>query len=246
MHADNRHTGTAAAAYQAAAKCATRQRTERPNPAAPPLEPPFFLGGFLEQFARPSGWLGRLAGVLMARTASDDRWVVDLLDVQPADRVLDVGCGPGVTLQLLAERERTGLVAGIDPSDVMLKQASRRNRRAIEQGRLVLCRATAAHAPFPADTFNKACAVHSVYFWPALDEGLLELQRVLSPGGLAVIAVRMQHARAARLDPSRYGLTEENLQAIARTAEFFGFREVIINREVELDRQTMAAVSMRR
>jgi cyclopropane fatty-acyl-phospholipid synthase-like methyltransferase len=46
----------------------------------------------------------------MSRTAADDQWVVDRLDVQPTDRVLDVGCGPGVTLQLLAERAYAGLL----------------------------------------------------------------------------------------------------------------------------------------
>ena len=58
----------------------------------------------------------------MARTANDDRWVFDLLQVHSSDRVLDVGCGPGVTLQLLAQRAHSGVVVGIDPSDVMLRQ----------------------------------------------------------------------------------------------------------------------------
>jgi hypothetical protein len=74
------------------------------------LQPPALLRGFFGQFGHPSGWLDGLAGVLMSRTAKDDHWVVDLLDVQSGDRVLDVGWGPGVTLQLLAER--TQLVAG--------------------------------------------------------------------------------------------------------------------------------------
>ena len=84
------------------------------------------LGRFFAQFGRPSGPLGRLAGYLMARLDADDRWVVDLLDVQPHDRVLDIGFGPGLTIALIAERCPSTLVAGVDPSEVM--RAGRRER----------------------------------------------------------------------------------------------------------------------
>jgi len=212
------------------------------NPAAPRLEPPSVLRGLFEQFGHPSGRLGALAGLLMSRTANDDRWVVDLLDVQPTDRCLDVGCGPGVTLQLLAERADAGLVAGVDPSDVMLRQASHRNRHALQEGRLELRQATAAQLPFQEGSFNRVCAVHSIYFWPSLAEGLRELQRVLTPSGRTVIAVRMQHANAGRLDPSRYGVTEQDLEAIVKHAEILGFQGASVRRRDALDRQTMAAI----
>jgi len=57
--------------------------------------PPRLLRPLFEQFGRPSGLLGRLAGRIMAKADADDRWVTDLLEVRPDDRVLDVGCGPG-------------------------------------------------------------------------------------------------------------------------------------------------------
>jgi ubiquinone/menaquinone biosynthesis C-methylase UbiE len=178
----------------------------------------------------------------MSRTVGDDRWVVDLLNVQATDRVLDVGCGLGVTLQLLAERADAAFLAGVDPSDVMLRQASRRNRHVLNQGRLELRRATAQYLPFPDGAFNKVAAVHSIYFWQSLDEGLREIRRVLNPAGRAVIAVRMRQVDAGRFDPSRYGLTEEDLHAVAGTAKTLGFREVTIERHADLDRQSMAAV----
>src|SRR5579875_3191486 len=96
--------------------------------AAPP--------GLFAQFARPSGPLGRVAGWMMARTDADDRWIVDLLDVQPDDRVLEIGFGPGVAIALLAARATAGIVVGVDPSDVMAQQAARRNRAAVRAGRV--------------------------------------------------------------------------------------------------------------
>jgi len=48
------------------------------HPLAPPTAetPPQLLRPLFEQFARPSGWLGRIAGSLMAKGADDDRWLV--------------------------------------------------------------------------------------------------------------------------------------------------------------------------
>jgi ubiquinone/menaquinone biosynthesis C-methylase UbiE len=96
--------------------------------------------------------------------------------------------------------------------------------------------------PFPEGSFNKVAALHSIYFWPSLEEGLRELRRVLTPTGRAVIAVRMQHTDAPRFDPSHYGLAEADLSAVANTAGRVGFTKMIVERQAELDRQTMAAV----
>src|SRR5207253_9124548 len=108
------------------------------HPLAPPTAetPPQLLRPLLQQFARPSGWLGHIAGLLMAKGADDDRWLVDLLEVQPDDRVLEVGFGPGVAIELIATRATRGLVGGIDPSDVMVQQATKRNRQAVQEGRV--------------------------------------------------------------------------------------------------------------
>jgi ubiquinone/menaquinone biosynthesis C-methylase UbiE len=211
------------------------------RPAPPPL-----LGHLFEQFGRPSGVLGRVAGWLMARTDADDRWVVDLLDVEPTDRVLDVGCGPGVTIRLLAERATAGFVAGVDPSEVMVRQATARNRAAVAQGRVELRRAGVSELPYPDGHFTKACAVHSLYFWPSLEQGLRELRRVLVPDGRLVLAVRMRHPKASRFDPSRYGLTDADIEAIVGTLLSLGFQEVTTRTQPGLDRQTMAAVIGRR
>jgi len=50
----------------------------------------------LSQFGRPSGALGALAGAVMAHRGSNQRrnaWTVQLLDIQPDDRVLEIGYG---------------------------------------------------------------------------------------------------------------------------------------------------------
>jgi hypothetical protein len=57
----------------------------------------------MRMFGRPQGVLGRLGGVIMGRMNADcGAWVSDLLEVGPNDSVLEVGFGPGVTIQRLS------------------------------------------------------------------------------------------------------------------------------------------------
>ena len=226
-------------------------RSVRPGPSA---GQPWFageelpsgpLGSFLAQFGRPSGLLGRLAGFFMSRVDADDRWIVELLDVQPRDRVLEIGFGPGVAVGLIAERATAGLVAGVDPSEVMVRQAVRRNRAAVRQGRAELRPGTVVELPYPDAHFTKACAIHSLYFWPSVEGGLRELHRVLAPGGRLVLAVRMRRAGAGRFDASRYGLTEEQVAAVTAALGSVGFRDVTTQRRA-IGRQTITAILARR
>jgi ubiquinone/menaquinone biosynthesis C-methylase UbiE len=110
-------------------------------------------------------------------------WVIDLLVVQPSDKVLEVGFGPGVGIQLLASSTSAGYVAGVDPSKEMVAQATTRNKKAIESGRVDLRHGSVASLPFADNTFDKALAINSMQVWPDAVAGLREVRRVIKPGG---------------------------------------------------------------
>jgi SAM-dependent methyltransferase len=207
-------------------RAAELPKTKRTSGASKEPVGPFH--SLVAQFGRPSGVLGKLAGAIMARLDQDDRWIVELLDVHPRDRVLEVGCGPGVALALLAERAFQGSVAGVDPSDVMLRQAARRNRAAIRAGRVELRRADAATLPYPTGHFTKACSIHSLYYWPSLEDGLRELHRVLAPGGLLVLASRMRRPDGSRFDHPTFGYTEPQADRLIAILGRTGFGDLAV------------------
>jgi len=143
------------------------------------------------QAHHPRGAAGSVAGWEFAHRPSNrqrNRWVDSLLDVQPADQVLEIGFGPGVAIAELA-RAGAGHVYGIDHSGVMLRQASRRNAAVIRSGRVTLINASVDQLPAALDgPFDAILAVNSLGFWPEPAERLEELGRRLAPGGRIAIA----------------------------------------------------------
>jgi len=166
------------------------------------------------QAHHPRGAAGRVAAWEMAHRPSNrqrSRWVVALLDVRPASRVLEIGFGPGVAIAALV-RAGAGHVYGIDHSGVMLQQASRRNAAAIRAGRVTLVRASVDQIPPALDgPFDAILAINTLAFWPAPPERLAELRQRLVPGGRLAIASQPR-CPGATADTSRSAAREiENL-----------------------------------
>lgn len=164
-------------------------------------------------FEVPEGALGRLGGWWMARRNRPTvEWVVDLLDVAADHRVLEVGYGPGVGVEVALARDPSVRVAGVDPSDPMLAAARERNREAVEAGRADLRAGVAEELPFEADAFERAFGV-DVY--GALEDpaaALAELGRVLGAGGRLALGFTPGEGHAAE------GLTDDATRAGFRRA----------------------------
>src|SRR5262245_54368745 len=142
--------------------------------------------GGMAQFHNPTGAAGHVAGWIMGRRSSNvarSRWAVQLLDVQPTDRVIELGCGPGVAIAALATRAIRGLVVGVDHSQVMIRHARRRNRAAVRAGRVRLIHTPVESLSISDGPFNAALAVNTVGMWPDPTTRLRELARLLRPGG---------------------------------------------------------------
>jgi ubiquinone/menaquinone biosynthesis C-methylase UbiE len=138
----------------------------------------------MRMFGRPMGTLGWLGGMIMARAnAALARSAIGLLDVQPTEKVLEVGFGPGVGIELLARSAPAGRVAGIDCSTAMVAQARARNVEAIASGVVDLRHGAVEDLPFEDGSFDAVLAINSMQVWPDIMAGLREIRRVLRPGG---------------------------------------------------------------
>ena len=124
-------------------------------------------------------WRPLFAPVLMAGRRDEQAIALQMLELQPGDGVLDVGCGPGNFTRALARASGDGLAVGLDASRTMLDQASREHN----PPNVRYVRADAAALPFPDATFDAVCCFAALYFIAEPQEAIDEMVRVLAPGG---------------------------------------------------------------
>jgi ubiquinone/menaquinone biosynthesis C-methylase UbiE len=135
-------------------------------------------------FVHPKGVLGRLGGMIMARMNRDAaEQVIELLDVQSDDKILEVGFGAGVAIQLLLHRAPAASVSGVEKSQEVVHQAMARNAHALRSGQVDLRYGSVERLPFANETFAKAFAINSMQAWPDARGGLREIWRALKDGG---------------------------------------------------------------
>jgi Methylase involved in ubiquinone/menaquinone biosynthesis len=106
---------------------------------------------------------------------------VDLLQPQKADIALDVGCGGGLALSLLAKHSTQAY--GIDYSDVSVAKAMEYNHAAVQEGRVVVQQSEVLDMSFPDEMFSLVTAIETVYFWERAADCYARIFRVLKPGG---------------------------------------------------------------
>lgn len=157
---------------------------------------------FIAEQARDArGPVGRVIAWIMAReTHRDNLFAIEALDLREADHVLDIGTGHGAALSRIAAHTPAGTVTGVDPSNLMIELATRRNAALVRNGKVRITQASVAHLPLPDRAFDKAMSVHTLYFWPDLGASLKEIARVLKPQGRLVLVFRSAddvHAVAA-------------------------------------------------
>lgn len=112
------------------------------------------------------------------------KWAVDLMDVQPGDNVLEIGCGPGAGAELICAKLTTGRLFAIDRSESGVDRTRRRNQRYVDAGRLTVRQIDLATLRVPVKRLQKVFAFNVNLFWvrACADEVALLHDRVV-PGG---------------------------------------------------------------
>jgi SAM-dependent methyltransferase len=133
-------------------------------------------------------FMGRFSGPLAVPFA-------DLLDLQPGQRVLDVGCGPGALSLELVRRVGVGNVSAIDPMPAFTEALAERVPG------LDVRVGPAEDLPFGDDAFDAAGAQLVVHFMGDPVAGLHEMARVTRPGGRVAACVWDYEQGGAPLAP---------------------------------------------
>lgn len=112
------------------------------------------------------------------------RWAVDVMDVQPNDQVLEIGCGPGAGAELICAKLETGKLFAIDRSESGVDRTKRRNAKHVESGRLTVRQIDLATLRVPVKRLTKVFAFNVNLFWVReCPEEIALLHERVVPGG---------------------------------------------------------------
>jgi ubiquinone/menaquinone biosynthesis C-methylase UbiE len=113
---------------------------------------------------------------------------IALMNIQPTDRILDLGCGTGWASRRLARMASAGEVVGLDVADEMLHRAEEASS---DFNNIRYVWGSAENIPAIDGLFTKVLSVESFYYYADQNKALRELKRVMAPGGQLFILINL-------------------------------------------------------
>lgn len=172
--------------------------------------------------------------------------LIEVANLRPGERVLDVACGTGVVARLAAQRvEAAGTIVGLDinPGMLAVARASTPPDVTIEWQR-----ASAENTSLADASFDVVLCQMGLEFMPDKLAALTEMYRVLAPGGRLVLNVpgptpplmeAMGDALARHLGAEAEGFVKQvfslhDTAALQNLIEGAGFRDVAVEADTRL------------
>lgn len=144
-----------------------------------------------QNLACPLGLFGLIVGKHLADENYEiNLWSTAMLNIQPNDRILEIGFGPGLAVQDMVRRATQGFIAGIDYSGLMVASAKLKNLRAVTRGQVDLRHASVCKIPDFGTYFDKVVAINNAMYWPHPVQELKNLRNLLMPGGTISLVIQ--------------------------------------------------------
>lgn len=170
----------------------------------------------IENAGHPKGFFGR--ATLRAMNRDHDAltdWGLSFLRINGKEKFLDIGCGGGNTVAKLSHAT-TNTVWGVDVSLTAVSASFARNKKAVRDGKVMICKASVSAMPFDDEMFDIVTAVETVYFWPDIENDLKEVLRVMKHGAQLMIVTE---GRADAPNPEKWAEIVEHISLRLPTAD---------------------------
>lgn len=116
-------------------------------------------------FSRPKGWLGSIAGLIMANeNKALSQWAIRHLDLTDGENILEIGYGPGYSIKHMLKHYQDLHIDGLDASSTMQEQAQSRVSNGQKTNRFVCMSAKSRKHVFPESSMTKYCLLTILRF----------------------------------------------------------------------------------
>ena len=159
----------------------------------------------LRQCSKPTGDTGREVGKRMnERHKPLITWGLSFLFNNKKRRglkILDIGCGAGLAINLMSKIVPDAQINGIDYSYEMVEAAIMYNKKLIEARKVAIQKGSVDKLQFKDEMFDIVIATETIYFWPDLPENIKEVYRTLKNDGCFAVINEAYHREECELHP---------------------------------------------
>lgn len=136
-----------------------------------------------KQFRQPKGIIGKFISRLMRKENSIvyDR-LIDILDIKDQENIFEIGYGHGLGIEKILARNDCN-ISGIDFSELMKDEASKRNKYNIEKGKVKLFYGDFLTYDIKPNLYDKVICLNVIYFWNNLEAPFTKIRYALKEHG---------------------------------------------------------------
>ena len=116
-----------------------------------------------------------------------NRLAVDEIELTDGSVIIDIGCGTGSALRHVSTKIKGGSLVGIDPVPRMIEIARELTEHHTSKCSITYKIGSAENIPLPQDLADIVLAFDSIDHWQDINNGLVEIGRVIKPGGKLIV-----------------------------------------------------------
>lgn len=140
------------------------------------------------QLRKPSGFYGKLVSRMMnKRNKMAYERIIYELNIKSGEKVFEIGYGPGLGISLIANSIESCSISGIDFSGLMYKEAIKRNKIFVENGKVQLRFGDFLTQESVGEKYDKVFCLNVIYFWSDLNFVFRKIHSLLNNGGILCI-----------------------------------------------------------
>jgi ubiquinone/menaquinone biosynthesis C-methylase UbiE len=184
-----------------------------------------YVGG---NFGNPNGIAGKISTKLMnIINQRQYKAILDNINLEHNDTILDIGFGNGYFLNKLFKKNIPINIYGIEISNYMINNVSRKYKNYIENGLLKLSLENIENTSFKNETFNKIYTINTIYFWNELEKCFSEIKRILKLNGIFLNAIYTKEY-LDKIMYTKYGFIKYSIEDMVKITEENGMKIIKI------------------